>query len=267
VFVSDRSGQQQLYTMKSDGSQVQQLTTVVGDKDTPVFSPDGRHIAFAMSDTGSYGVPTFIYVVDADGSALTQLTSGFAQDLMPSWSPDGSQIAFASSRAGSIYLGIYVMNADGSGLHVLAADDSAANVSPSWSLSSNEILFERGLAHDVYRMTSSGDSITFLVSGSKPEWSPSGTQFLFDCGVDVCVSRTRDATVVDTIGHTINFVLGYVSQPKWSPDEQRFAYATAGAGFGGAIAIWTASTTDGTGAVQLTADTDGHNWAPDWTRH
>lgn len=78
VFVSDRSGEQQLYTMSSDGSHVQRLTTVVGDKDSPVFSPDGRRVAFAMSDTGSHGVPTFIYVVDADGSGLTQLTSGLS---------------------------------------------------------------------------------------------------------------------------------------------------------------------------------------------
>jgi dipeptidyl aminopeptidase/acylaminoacyl peptidase len=223
VFVSDRSGQQQLYTMRSDGSHVQQLTTVVGDKDTPVFSPDGRRIAFAMSDTASGGVPMSIYVIDADGTGLTQLTSGLEQDLMPSWSPDGSQIVFASSRAIGVSFSVYVMNADGSGSHVIVAD-TAYNVSPSWSPSSNEILYEREFVHGVYRTTSSGDSITFLVSGTQPEWSPSGTQFLFNCGIDVCVSRTRDATVVDTIGHTINFVFGYVSPPKWSPDEHRFAY-------------------------------------------
>jgi Tol biopolymer transport system component len=267
VFVSDRSGQQQLYTMRSDGSHVQQLTTVVGDKDTPVFSPDGKRIAFAMSDTGSGGAPTSIYAINADGTGLTQLTSGVEVDLMPSWSPDGSQIAFVSSRALNVLsLGIYVMNADGSGPHALVAD-STFNVSPSWSPSSNEILFERNLVHGIYRTTASGDSIAFLVNGSKPEWSPSGTQFLFNCGVDVCVSRTHDATVVDTIGHTLNFVFGYVSQPKWSPDESRFAYVTAGAGFGAPVAIWTASTTDGAAAVQLTADTDGRNWAPDWSRH
>jgi Tol biopolymer transport system component len=266
VFVSDRSGQQQLYTMKSDGSHVQQLTTVVGDKDTPVFSPDGRHIAFAMSDTGSGGVPKWIYVINADGSGLTHLTSGLEQDITPSWSPDGSQIAFASSRALSVFFGVYVMNADGSSLHALLAD-TAYNISPSWSPSSNQILFERDLVRGVYRMTSGGDSIAFLVSGSNPEWSPSGTQFLFNCGPDVCVSRSPDATVVDTIGHTINILFGYVSTPKWSPDEGRFAYTKGGAGFGDPISIWTASITDGTAAVQLTPDTDGRNWAPDWSRH
>jgi dipeptidyl aminopeptidase/acylaminoacyl peptidase len=267
VFVSDRSGQPQLYTMKSDGSHVQQLTTVVGDKDSPVFSPDGRRVAFVMSDTASGGAVQSIYVINADGSELRQLTSGLEQDLAPSWSPDGSQIAFVSSRALNVFsLDVYVMNADGSGPHAILAD-SSLNVSPSWSPSANEILFERDLVHDVYRMTPSGDSITFLVSGSKPEWSPSGTQFLFDCGIDVCISRTRDATVVDTIGHVLHIDFTYVSQPKWSPDGGRFAYVTVGAGFGGAVEIWTASTTDGSGAVQLTADTDGRNWSPDWSRH
>jgi Tol biopolymer transport system component len=269
VFVSDRSGEQQLYTMRSDGSHVQQLTTVVGDKDAPVFSPDGRRIAFEMSDTGSHRVPTSIYVVNADGGGLAQLSSsGLEQDFTPSWSPDGSQIAFTSSRAhAGVYFSVYAMNADGSGLHIVATD-TVDDLSPSWSPSSNEILFERGLlARDVYKMTSGGDSMTFLVSGTQPVWSPSGTQFLFDCGADVCVSRTRDATVVDTIGHNLNFIFAYVSKPKWSPDERRFAYVTLGAGLVGPIEIWTASTTDGSGAVQLTADTDGRNWSPDWSRH
>ena len=172
-----------------------------------------------------------------------------------------------SSRALNVVsFGVYVMNADGSEVHAILAD-SALDVSPSWSPSADEILFERDLVHAVYGMTSSGDSITFVVSGSKPEWSPSGTQFLFDCGADVCVSRTRDASVVDTIGHSVNFVFGYVSQPKWSPDGSRFAYVTTGAGFGAPVSIWTASTTDGSGAVQLTADSTGRNWAPDWSRH
>jgi Tol biopolymer transport system component len=267
VFVSDRTGAQQLFTMKSDGSNVKQLTTVVGNKDTPAFSPDGRHIAFAMSDTGSGGAPTFIYTINADGTGLVQLTSGLQQDLAPSWSPDGSQIAFASSRALNVYsFGVYVMNADGSGVHPILAD-SGLDVSPSWSPSANEILFERDLGGGVYRMTSSGDSITFLVNGSKPQWSPTGTQFLFDCGPDVCISRTRDATVVDTIGHDVNFIFGYISKPKWSPDESRFVYATSNAGFGAPASIWSASTTDGSGIVQLTPDTDGRNWAPDWSRH
>lgn len=108
--------------------------------------------------------------------------------------------------------------------------------------------------------------MTFLVSGAKPEWSPSGTQFLFDCGPDVSVSRTHDATVVDTIGHGLNVLFGYSIPPKWSPDERRFAYVRSSSGLG-PVEIWTASTADGTGAVQLTADTNGRNWAPDWSRH
>ena len=268
VFVSDRTGEQQLFTMNSDGSHVRQLTTVVGDKNYPVFSPDGQRVAFAMSDTASGGVPTFIYVINVDGTGLTQLTSGFQQDLMPSWSPDGSQIAFVSSRALNVVsFGVYVMNADGSGVHAILAD-SAFNISPSWSPSANEILFERDLEHRVYSMTSNGDSITFLVSGSNPEWSPSGSQFLFECGRNVCVSRARNGTVVDTIAHNLVPLFAFLSPPRWAPDESRFAYASdGGGGFGSPVSIWTASTTDGSGAVRLTADADGRNWAPDWTRH
>ncbi len=189
VFVSDRTGAQQVYTMRSDGSHVRQLTTVVGNKDNPVFSPNGRRIAFAMSDTTG-PIPQWIYVVNADGSGLTQLTTGFEDDLMPSWSPNGSQIAFVSSRAHNAYRGIFVMNADGGDVHAVVAD-SVNNDSPSWSPNSNEILFSPGfVGHGVFEITSGGDSIAFRVRGTQPEWSPSGTQF-FSIAGSTCVFRVR----------------------------------------------------------------------------
>ena len=153
VFVSDRSGEQQLYTMKADGSRVKQLTTAIGAKYSPAFSPDGRRIAFAMTDTASGSL--WLYVVNADGTGLTQLTSGFEHDFDPSWSPDGSQIVFTSDHMLSVYYGIYLMNSDGSGLHALVAD-TALNVSPSWSPNTNEILFARDFEGRVYETTSAG---------------------------------------------------------------------------------------------------------------
>jgi Tol biopolymer transport system component len=260
VFVSDRNREEQLYTMRSDGSNVKPLTTVFGYKYAPAFSPNGKRIAFAMTDGASSNV--WIYVIDADGTGLMQLTSGVEQDLNPSWSPDGSQIAFESDRA----RGIFIMNADGSGQHALNAD-TELNVSPSWSPSANEILFERGPYGDVYETTSTGDSTRFLVRGSWPEWSPSGTQFLFYCGLRVCVSRARDASAIDTIRQAMELPYEYMGPPKWSPDEHRFAYVRQDENSRGKISIWTASTADGSFAVQITPDSAGHNWAPDWTRH
>lgn len=60
----------------------------------PVFSPDGRWIAFSSSRHGSYDV----FVVSARGGKPQRLTFDSAADLVRGWSPDGSQVLFASTR-------------------------------------------------------------------------------------------------------------------------------------------------------------------------
>jgi tricorn protease len=61
----------------------------------PVFSPDGRQIAFTSNRHGSYDV----YVVPVQGGRPRRLTFDSATDLVCGWSPDGKQILFASSRS------------------------------------------------------------------------------------------------------------------------------------------------------------------------
>ena len=57
---------------------------------TPVWSPDGRRIAFLSRRDGSKEV----YVVNADGSGQRRLTRDARFPATPAWSPDGRQIAF-----------------------------------------------------------------------------------------------------------------------------------------------------------------------------
>ena len=69
----------------------------LGDRG-PVFSPDGRRIAFWSWDL-SYRAT--LWVVNTDGTNLRQLTyAGF--DMYPRWSPDGSKLLFESSRSGNM---------------------------------------------------------------------------------------------------------------------------------------------------------------------
>jgi Tol biopolymer transport system component/tRNA A-37 threonylcarbamoyl transferase component Bud32 len=63
----------------------------------PVFSPDGRRVAFIKFRPG---VNSDIWVVDAEGAAPHQLTSDPAIDYFPSWLPGGDRIAFQSNRGG-----------------------------------------------------------------------------------------------------------------------------------------------------------------------
>jgi tricorn protease len=60
----------------------------------PVFSPDGRKIAFSSNRHGSYD----IYVVPVQGGRPTRLTVDSANEMVCGWSPDGKNVLFASTR-------------------------------------------------------------------------------------------------------------------------------------------------------------------------
>ena len=72
--------------MNADGSGQRRLTrNTVGDSN-PVWSPDGRRIAFENNWQ--------VNVMNADGSRQRRLTRNGGRNFAPAWSPDGQQIAF-----------------------------------------------------------------------------------------------------------------------------------------------------------------------------
>jgi Tol biopolymer transport system component len=94
----------------------------------PVFSPDGRHIAFMSTREGYCSV----FRMDSDGSNQTNLTPIDANgnpatwcSRAPAWSADGQEIYFMSSRTGQNQ--IYVMNADGSDVRQLTSDGTSGS--------------------------------------------------------------------------------------------------------------------------------------------
>lgn len=92
----------------------------------PVWSPDGRRIAFTSNRDGNDEV----YVMDSSGNNVKRLTHNDADDEWPAWSPDGKRLAFQTNRDGNWE--IYVMNADGSG-QTNVSRNPAADWEPAWS--------------------------------------------------------------------------------------------------------------------------------------
>jgi Tol biopolymer transport system component len=266
VFVSDRGGSPQLYIMSADGSHVRQLTDVAGNKGSPVFSPDGRRVAFAMHDTASVG-PQQIYLINSDGSGLVPLAPAAGLDEYPTWSTDGARLAFSSDRAHNGWIGLWVINADGTGLQPIDTT-VIRNLGPSWSPRTNTILFMRGELDQtqISRIDPDGSSRTYVTKGGLPEWSPSGTRFLYSCVIaNICIAQDSTATVVDTLP-ILSYYNDRFSMPQWSPDEQRLVYATASYSQS-PLQIWTASAADGASPIQLTSSSSSGSWGPSWTRH
>ena len=93
VFSSTRhSERSSIYLQRIDGSAVVQLTNDPADNAQPAFSPDGKHIAFASTRSGSWD----IYIMDAEGKNTRQITESAGQEMHPSFSPDGTRLVYSA---------------------------------------------------------------------------------------------------------------------------------------------------------------------------
>jgi len=84
-----------LWIVPRAGGRAIRLTTGVGVESGPIFSPDGRTIAF----TGEYDGNTDVFTIPASGGVPQRITYHPAADVAVAWSPDGKDIIFRSTRA------------------------------------------------------------------------------------------------------------------------------------------------------------------------
>ena len=172
AFLSNRDGQNDLYVMRADGTNILRLTQSAEKESAPYWSADSRQVRYAVSGSDSSRIDSIdadganrktigtvpgrfagisrdgarvfvaqgtwtevkLLLTDLDGSNPKQLTDGSSVIWSPKLSPDGKLIAFTGRDANRIQH-IYIMDADGSNRRQLTHVDSAEGEAqcPAWS--------------------------------------------------------------------------------------------------------------------------------------
>jgi len=205
--------------------------------DTPPIPPiapgSTGPIAFASNRNG----PTQIFLANADGSLVTRLTEG----SHPSWSPDGRRIAFAGPSGG-----VYVVNADGTGLRLAAAN----GVQPAWSPDGSRIAYMSGNA-----MGTGGIFVTDVDGGGarqlvdhalarqlapgcdcmveRPTWAPDGRSIAFSSSGEYGFGAPSQIFIVNDDGADRRKLVDG-KYPTWSPNGPLIAFEYGGISIVGA---------------------------------
>ncbi len=154
----------------------------------PVWSPDGRYIAFCRIQKGETG----IYIIPAIGGAERRVreTHWEEQDFDDvlwlggrlSWSPDGKLLAFSDRASGNQPSSIFLLSLDSLEVRRLTSPSHVdGEYNPAFSPDGRTLAFNRGLS--IYTVPVSGGQEQFLSSGAQYgwglAWTPDGRDIVF----------------------------------------------------------------------------------------
>ena len=272
AFTSDRDGERirgpvadrgisNLYIADYDGARQQRVTITRALDISPMWSPDGRTIAFSSWRSGYQD----IYLLFPYGGAPIQNpTKGTAdrQNWLPAWSPDGSKIAFTSSREGNPE--IYIMNRDGSGVQRLT-NHPAIDTTPTWSPTGTQLAFvsDRTGSPQVYIMNADGTGLNRITSEThcdRPTWSPAPLNEIAYSSQAGGGNIIRVFEFASRQSRNLTDAIGNNESPAFSPNGRHVAFVSSRAGKEQIFTIHR----DGTGLRQITRT--GTNRYPNWSR-
>jgi tricorn protease len=178
-----------IWTVEAIGGVARHVTMHEKHDVEPIFSPDGKQLAFSSNRYGSYDV----FVVPVEGGRPTRLTYDSADDHANGWSPDGKRILFSSSRSPEFptEYGLYTVAVTGGRAERVGSGEAREG---AFSPKGDEIAYVRGPGQWYrrgYRGSSNDDIWICKTDGTghrrltqfngqdnSPMWSPNG-RFLF----------------------------------------------------------------------------------------
>ncbi|MFV0337245.1 MAG: biopolymer transporter Tol [Chthoniobacterales bacterium] len=221
AFVSNRTGQKEIYLADYDGANVQQLTRDKAISVAPSLSPDGKNLAY----TGYQSGYADIYTVSLSNGARSRVVKFPGTNSGAAWSPDSSRIALSVSRDGNPEL--YVVGSNGRGARRLTRTRGVES-SPTWGPGGKEIIYvsdDRG-SPALYRISASGGNGQIIPTGhsynTEPSWSPDGQNLAFvvrSGGFSIATKNLRTGQTSTVAGSAVD--------PSWAPNSRHLIYASS----------------------------------------